>query len=81
MEQKETEAPEKAAKLVSSFEKSFRGIHTTFHPTGLEGEIAGKSSNVAYAARRIVELHRPDINSNGCNVVITVMDGECSSDR
>lgn len=78
MEQKESAAPEKASKLVAAFEKSFLGIHTTFHPAGLQGEIAGKSSNVAYAARRIVETHRAELNANNCNVIITVMDGEIS---
>lgn len=75
MEEKEKEAPEKAQKLITSFGKSFYAIHTTFHPVGLPGEIAGKSSNVAYAAREITNLHRHELHEGNCKVVITVMDG------
>lgn len=74
MEQKEAGAAEKAAKLVSAFEKCFRHVRTTFH-TVIEGEIAGKSSNVAFAARRIMEVHRSTLQSESCNVIATVMDG------
>lgn len=77
MEQKEAGAPEKAAKLVSAYEKCFRHVRTTFH-TVTEGEIAGKSSNVAFAARRIMEIHRSALQSESCNVIVTVMDGKSS---
>lgn len=76
MEQKEDTAADKAAHLVSFFEKSFLHIRPTFHPPGVPGEIAGKSSNVAFAARRIVEIHRADLKMDCCNVVVTVMDGK-----
>lgn len=75
MEQKEESAPEKAAKLTAAFEKSFLHVRSTFHPSGVQGEIAGKSSNVAFAARRIVEIHRADLKAEACNVIATVMDG------
>lgn len=75
MEQKETTSGEKAAHLVSAFEKSFLHIRPTFHPSGIQGEIAGKSSNVAFAARRIVEIHHAELKMDCCNVVVTVMDG------
>ena len=78
MEQKETDAAEKAGKLMSSFEKSFLHVRSTFHPPNLQGEIAGKSSNVAFAARHIVQVHRTDLSTGSCNVVVTVMDGEPS---
>ena len=78
MEQKEATASDKAAHLVSMFEKSFLHIRSTFHPTGIPGEIAGKSSNVACAARTIIEIHRPELKLDCCNVVVTVMDGKSS---
>ncbi|CAL5871470.1 uncharacterized protein PFLUO_LOCUS5721 [Penicillium psychrofluorescens] len=76
MEQKEESAPEKAAKLTAAFEKSFLHVRSTFHPSGVQGEIAGKSSNVAFAARRIVEIHRADLKAEACNVIATVMDAD-----
>lgn len=77
MEQKEADSSDKAGHLVTKFEKSFLHVCSTFHPSGIRGEIAGKSSNVAWAARRIVEIHRTDLNEENCNVVVTVMDGRC----
>lgn len=77
MEQKEAGAAEKAEKLVSLYEKSFALVQPTFHPPGLPLEIAGKSSNVAFAARCIGQVHRAELGSESCNVIITVMDGEC----
>jgi hypothetical protein len=76
MEQKEATASEKASHLISMFEKSFLNIRPTFHATGIPGEIAGKSSNVACAARAIIEVHRPELKLDCCNVVVTVMDGK-----
>lgn len=74
MEQKETEATDKAQKLISNFEKSFH-VRSMFHPAGLQGEIAGKSSNVAFAARQIVHVHCAELSTGSCNVIITVIDG------
>lgn len=75
MEQKEAIAADKAGHLVSTFEHCFLDIHTTFHPAGIKGEIAGKSSNVACAARRIMEVYRTELKVDCCNVMVTVMDG------
>ena len=75
MEQKEVKAPEKAVILISTFQGQFRDICGTFHPAGLPGEISGKGSNVAWAAKHIVETRRePSIDTR--DVVITVMDGK-----
>ncbi|KAJ6105308.1 hypothetical protein N7523_010118 [Penicillium sp. IBT 18751x] len=76
MEQKENGSPEKAQKLAYTFENSFHRFRTTFHPAGIPGEIAGKSSNVAFAARHIVDVHRSALRENHCNVIITVMDAD-----
>lgn len=75
MEQKELEAPAKAVSLVSTFETRFSHIEATFHPSGVPGEIAGKSSNVAYAAQRIINSHRRDDREDLTNKLITVIDG------
>ncbi|KAL4750063.1 hypothetical protein BDW72DRAFT_213611 [Aspergillus terricola var. indicus] len=76
MEEKEAWAAEKAEELVCSFEKSFALIQPTFHPTGLPSEIAGKSSNVAFAARHITQVHQADLEADTCDVIITVMDAD-----
>lgn len=46
-----TSAIVKAETLLAEFSDAFRGISYTIHPEGLENEVAGKSSNVAWAAR------------------------------
>lgn len=75
MEQKEVKAPEKAVTLISTFQGQFRDICGTFHPAGLPREISGKGSNVAWAAKHIVETRRdPSIDTR--DVIITVMDGK-----
>ncbi|KAL4923436.1 glycosyltransferase family 2 protein [Aspergillus undulatus] len=76
MEQKETSAADKAEGLVSSYGKSFALIQATFHPADVPSEIAGKSSNVAFAARHIGQVHQAELESGTCNVVITVMDAD-----
>ncbi|KAL4740556.1 glycosyl transferase family group 2-domain-containing protein [Aspergillus similis] len=76
MEEKEASAAEKAEKLVCSFEKSFALIQPTFHPAGLPSEIAGKSSNVAFAARHIAQIHQAELEAGTCDVIITVMDAD-----
>ncbi|KAG2412934.1 hypothetical protein HFD88_010492 [Aspergillus terreus] len=76
MEQKEIGATDKAGRLVSEYGKSFFRISTTFHPAGLPGEIPGKSSNIAFAARHIANVHQVDLNEGTSNVVITVMDAD-----
>jgi hypothetical protein len=74
MEQKEEGSDEKAVTLVSLFERSFAAVRTTFHPPDLPGEIAGKSSNVSWAARQIFRGN--EFNLDKINVVITVIDGK-----
>ncbi|KAJ5786483.1 uncharacterized protein N7503_011695 [Penicillium pulvis] len=76
MEQKEAISLDKAAHLVSTFERSFLHIRPTFHPSGIQGEIAGKSSNVAFAAKRIVQIHNAELRADCCQVVVTVMDAD-----
>jgi hypothetical protein len=75
MEQKETGAINKATQLISQFNAAFSCIQATFHPFGVAGEIAGKSSNVAYAAHHIMNLHARDGEPGVMDTLITVIDG------
>ncbi|KAJ5349413.1 hypothetical protein N7541_007140 [Penicillium brevicompactum] len=81
MELKETAGVVKATQLISSFKDSFLDIQSTFHPSGIQGEIAGKSSNVAFAAQRIIEIHRLALQADDCKVVVTVMDADTHLSR
>jgi hypothetical protein len=55
MEEAEPEARAKAAVLVEEFTGKFADLLVTFHPEGLPGEVRGKSSNQAWAARCAVD--------------------------
>src|SRR5581483_1875237 len=63
MEEREKGAMERADSLISEFGNSFGDIFATFHPD-IEGEVKGKSSNQAYAAKqaykRLVESGKID---------------------
>lgn len=80
MESKEAEATGKAAELLSTFEMAFLHIRATFHPSGVPGEIAGKSSNVAYAAQYIMNIHAREDDQDAMNILITVIDGMLKGD-
>ena len=71
MEEKEVGSMIKAKLLINEFEKRFFSIKSSIHPYALPGETAGKSSNVAFAARRVFANHQGDAQ----DVIITVMDG------
>jgi hypothetical protein len=51
MEAREGGAQAKARLLMAEFEGRLAGVHATFHPADIAGEVAGKSSNEAWAAR------------------------------
>lgn len=72
MEEGELEAVDKANLLLQKYASEFKKMTFTLHPRGIEGEIRGKSSNTAYAARRMLE------ESNGPRIdhVYTVMDAD-----
>ena len=61
--------------MISAFETAFAKVRATFHPYGLPGEIAGKSSNVAWAARQIMEIHAIDGQEDVTITLATVIDG------
>jgi hypothetical protein len=77
MEANEVGSAEKAAALITMFESRFLAVRFTVHPHNLPGEIAGKSSNVSWAAVKIFEIHR--WNKNREDVIITVIDSKSTS--
>lgn len=76
MEAKEDEAPSKARLLQSEFREHFAHIFATFHPDDIPGEVPGKSSNEAWAARwvkaRMVDEQGYDLD----NCTITSCDAD-----
>ncbi|MCC7207194.1 MAG: glycosyltransferase [Anaerolineae bacterium] len=76
MEGADPQAVETATALRHEFADVFRHIIATYHPRGLKGEVAGKSSNVAWAVRH---ARHEMIEGNGDaidHVVITVTDAD-----
>lgn len=75
MEQREQNAVAKATGLVNEFSKKFRSIDFTVHPPDLPGELAGKGSNMAWAARKLSEKYslaqRKDVIVTGIDGVYT----------
>ncbi|KAL2198960.1 glycosyl transferase family group 2-domain-containing protein [Corynascus similis CBS 632.67] len=57
MEQREHNAETKAARFANEFAKKFRSIDFTVHPSDIPGELAGKGSNMAWAARKLSEKY------------------------
>ncbi|KAL2132019.1 hypothetical protein VTI74DRAFT_4303 [Chaetomium olivicolor] len=57
MEQREHNVETKAARLTNEFSKKFRSIDFTVHPSDIPGELAGKGSNMAWAARKLSEKY------------------------
>jgi hypothetical protein len=72
MEEGEKEATQKANSLILKYQNQFFDISMTLHPCGRPGEIRGKSSNVAWAAKEMVR------QSGGPRLedIITVMDAD-----
>ncbi|KAK3382455.1 glycosyl transferase family group 2-domain-containing protein [Lasiosphaeria ovina] len=57
MEQREHNVELKATRFTNEFSKKFRSIDFTIHPGDIPGEVAGKGSNVAWAARKLSEKY------------------------
>lgn len=75
MEQRENNVETKALTLVSEFIKKFRSIDFTLHPSDIPGEVAGKGSNAAWAARKLSEKYAA---ASRKDVIITGLDGGLS---
>ena len=72
MEEGEKGATQKAHGLIKKYLNQFYDITMTLHPSGRPGEIRGKSSNVAWAAKEMVrQAGGPRIED-----IITVMDAD-----
>ncbi|MHB8575563.1 MAG: glycosyltransferase family 2 protein [Dehalococcoidia bacterium] len=67
MEAREQGAREKAERLIAPYQGRFGGLHVSLHPAGIEGEVAGKSANEAWAARwarrELLEQQGWDLNA------------------
>lgn len=72
MEEAEVEAPMKGRGLIEKYHNLFNDITMTLHPSGRVGEIRGKSSNVAWAAKEMVR------QAGGARLedIFTVMDAD-----
>ncbi len=78
-EQRESQAHEKADRLIKKFRGYFGEIITTYHPL-LEGEIAGKASNQTYAARQVDKyVTRNQIRRE--NTIVTICDADSHLSR
>ncbi|KAJ3361846.1 hypothetical protein HDU91_003703 [Kappamyces sp. JEL0680] len=73
MEESEKGASKKAQTLLTMFSKSFYEITYTIHPMGRPGEIRGKSSNVAWAARQMSLRASP---ASRTNQILTIIDAD-----
>lgn len=63
---------EKARLIITQYSSSFKDVVYTIHPCNIEGEVRGKSSNVAWASREMTNyfgIHKG-------HVVMTVMDAD-----
>lgn len=75
MEEREDGAPEKAAALIEKFQGRLGQIYATFHPL-TAGEVVGKSSNEAYAARWIKQKVVDELGLDLNFLTITTADAD-----
>lgn len=76
MEGSEANSDQKAQQLVQEFDGQFAHIFYTIHPRGLSGELAGKSSNIAWAGRWV---KRELVENRGYSldhILVTTMDAD-----
>lgn len=74
MEEAEADSANKAHRLIAEMSSHFLRITYTLHPVGIAGEARGKSSNIAWAARVLMQTaaERPSTE----DTIVTVMDGK-----
>lgn len=78
MEQRDPDAEITATALIITFASSFHNISFTLHPGDVSGEVAGKSSNVSWAARQLSHNYTDYGSRKRC--IITVMDCQYHQD-
>lgn len=76
MEAREPDAAGKAEALRAEFESCFADIFSTLHPAGRPGEVAGKSSNEAWAARIAKQILVDERGYDIRNLTITSCDAD-----
>lgn len=77
MEAREVGAEAKAQQLIAEFRSSFKDIGFALHPGGIDGEAAGKSSNLAWAVRQAWnELKDEGDEERIARTIITVIDSD-----
>ena len=79
-EQRDAEAPARAGRLARHFARRFGHWLVTMHPD-LPGEVKGKSSNLAWAARRVEEELIATGKLDPRHLLVTVCDADSRMDR
>jgi hypothetical protein len=74
-EQRDSDAPGRAERLAARFAPVFDNFLVTFHPD-LPGEVKGKSSNLAWASRRIEEELIATGRLDPTRLVVTICDAD-----
>ena len=74
MEQRDPGAKSQAENLIQHFNEAFHSMSYTLHPGDISGEVAGKSSNVSWAARQLSHNYVDTESRKNC--IITIMDCE-----
>jgi hypothetical protein len=74
-EERDLDARERAARLVAQFEGTFGHLWVTYHPDR-EGELRGKSSNLAYAARWAKTTLVDELGVDMERVIVTICDAD-----
>jgi cellulose synthase/poly-beta-1,6-N-acetylglucosamine synthase-like glycosyltransferase len=79
-EERDPQAPARAGRLTRRFARRFGHWLVTMHPD-LPGEVKGKSSNLAWAARRIEDELINTRQLDPRNLLVTVCDADSRMDR
>ncbi len=56
MEERATGSKKRANELIKKFENRFGKLMAIFHPDGIKGEVRGKASNEAWAAKKVKKI-------------------------
>lgn len=76
MEERAKDSHQRAKELLEKFDGRFDQLIATFHPDGIVGEIKGKASNEAWAAKEIKKILVDKQKNNIQNITITSCDAD-----
>lgn len=76
MEERADDAQERADKLVKKYQKKFGKLIVTIHPSNLPGEVIGKASNEAWAAKKAKKILIDQEGHDIRNVTLTSCDAD-----